>query len=182
MREGGSSLNVYKRKPDRWATRGGENKKQLSPKKVRNVLWFATWHARRAARPGGTYLYGPAARYRYAAATHLVVGGTDVRTATGVIGQATADITLSICAHVVHDVQRATIDGLSEQLERISFIKARRLEANRLKTLSPGGHGPHESPGGVARRPQSYGFPSSHVANHTRGACHSNTNPDVTGH
>jgi integrase len=57
---------------------------------------------------------------RHTAATHLLVGGTDVRTAAGVLGHATANVTLSIYAHLVGDAQRAAIDGLGARLERIS--------------------------------------------------------------
>jgi hypothetical protein len=53
-------------------------------------------------------------------ATHLIVGGTDVRTAAGVLGHATANVTLPIYAHLVADAQRAAINGLGARLERIS--------------------------------------------------------------
>jgi site-specific recombinase XerD len=42
----------------------------------------------------------------------LIVGGTDIRTAAGVLGHSTANVTLSIYAHLVADAQRAAIDGL----------------------------------------------------------------------
>jgi integrase len=57
---------------------------------------------------------------RHTAATHLIVGGTDVRTAAGVLGHASANVTLSIYAHLFADAQRAAIDGLGQRLERIA--------------------------------------------------------------
>jgi hypothetical protein len=70
----------------------------------------------KAARISTTRLHDT----RHTAATHLLVGGTDVRTTAGVLGHATANVTLSIYAHLVGDAQRAAIDGLGAPLERIS--------------------------------------------------------------
>jgi integrase len=68
---------------------------------------------------------------RHTAATHLLVGGTDVRTAAGVLGHATANVTLSIYAHLVADVQRAAIEGLGARLERITAAPAAPVSGDR---------------------------------------------------
>jgi integrase len=88
---------------------------------------------------------------RHTAATHLLVSGTDVRTTAGVLGHATANVTLSIYAHLVGDAQRAAIDGLGARLERISASSATAAaqggqpvdrtdfatEGNRMATVTP---------------------------------------------
>jgi Phage integrase family len=68
---------------------------------------------------------------RHTAATHLLVSGTDVRTTAGVLGHATANVTLSIYAHLVGDAQRAAIDGLGARLERISAAAPTLVSADR---------------------------------------------------
>lgn len=85
----------------------------------------------KAARISTTRLHDA----RHTAATHLLVGGTDVRTTAGVLGHATASVTLSIYAHLVGDAQRAAIDGLGARLERI---------AGSAATLISGGRGREE--------------------------------------
>jgi len=77
---------------------------------------------------------------RHTAATHLIVGGTDVRTAAGVLGHATPNVTY---AHLFGDAQRAAIDGLGERLERISAAAANggsapdfQADGNRMATVT----------------------------------------------
>jgi integrase len=81
----------------------------------------------KAARISTTRLHDT----RHTAATHLIVGGTDVRTTASVLGHTTPNITLSIYAHLVADVQRAAIERLSATLERIS------ADGNRMATVTP---------------------------------------------
>jgi hypothetical protein len=45
---------------------------------------------------------------RFRAATHLIVGGTDVRTTASVLGHTTPTVTLTINAHLVAEVQRVS--------------------------------------------------------------------------
>ena len=68
---------------------------------------------------------------RHTAATHLIVGGTDVRTAASVLGHTTPNVTLSIYAHLVAEVQRAAVERLGATLERISS------DGNRMATVVP---------------------------------------------
>jgi integrase len=68
---------------------------------------------------------------RHTAATHLIVGGTDVRTTASVLGHTTPTVTLSIYAHLVADVQRAAVERLGATLERIS------ADGNRMATVTP---------------------------------------------
>ena len=56
---------------------------------------------------------------RHTAATHLIVGGTDVRTTASVLGHTTPNVTLSISAHLVADVQRAAIERFGARIETI---------------------------------------------------------------
>jgi integrase len=81
---------------------------------------------------------------RHTAATHLIVGGTDVRTAAGVLGHATANVTLSIYGHLVADAQRAAINGLGARFERISAAAVAGessgdfpADGNRMATATP---------------------------------------------
>jgi len=68
---------------------------------------------------------------RHTAATHLIVGGTDVRTTASVLGHTTPNVTLSIYAHLVAEVQRAAVERLGATLERIS------ADGNRMATVTP---------------------------------------------
>jgi integrase len=81
----------------------------------------------KAARISTTRLHDT----RHTAATHLIVGGTDVRTTASVLGHTTPNVTLSIYAHLVADVQRAAVDRLGATLERIS------AQGNRMATVTP---------------------------------------------
>lgn len=67
----------------------------------------------------------------HTAATHLLVGATDVRTTAGVLEHASANVTLSIDAHLVEDAQRAAIDGLGARLEWISAAAPARVPGGR---------------------------------------------------
>ncbi len=87
----------------------------------------------KAARISTTRLHDT----RHTAATHLLVGGTDVRTTAGVLGHATANVTLSIYAHLVGDAQRAAIEGLGARLERIAATAPEfSAEGNRMATVA----------------------------------------------
>jgi integrase len=68
---------------------------------------------------------------RHTAATHLIVGGTDVRTTASVLGHTTPNVTLAVYAHLVADVQRAAVERLGATLERIS------ADGNRMATVTP---------------------------------------------
>ena len=68
---------------------------------------------------------------RHTAATHLIVGGTDIRTAASVLGHATPTVTLSIYAHLVADAQRAAVQLLGARLERIC------AKGNQMATVTP---------------------------------------------
>ena len=68
---------------------------------------------------------------RHTAATHLIVGGTDVRTTASVLGHTTPTVTLSIYAHLVAEVQRAAVERLGARLESIS------ANGNRMATVAP---------------------------------------------
>ncbi len=81
----------------------------------------------KAARISTTRLHDT----RHTAATHLIVGGTDIRTAASVLGHTTPTVTLSIYAHLVAEVQRAAVERLGATLERISS------DGNRMATVVP---------------------------------------------
>ncbi len=81
----------------------------------------------KAARISTTRLHDT----RHTAATHLIVGGTDVRTTASVLGHTTPNVTLAIYAHLVADVQRAAVERLGAKLESIS------AEGNRMATVTP---------------------------------------------
>jgi hypothetical protein len=78
----------------------------------------------KAARISTTRLHDT----RHTAATHLIVGGTDVRTAAGVLGHAVPSVTLSIYAHLVADTHRDREPGQSADLAS---------QGNRTATVAP---------------------------------------------
>ena len=49
-----------------------------------------------------------------------MLAGVDVRTTAGVLGHASATITLSTYAHLVPEAQREAVDRLGEHLERLA--------------------------------------------------------------
>jgi integrase len=57
---------------------------------------------------------------RHTAATHLLVGGADVRSVSGILGHRNAATTLGTYAHLLADAQRDAVDLLGDRLERIS--------------------------------------------------------------
>jgi integrase len=91
---------------------------RLSPKAATNA------YARLAKRAGisTTRLYD----LRHTAATHLIAGGVDVRTAASVLGHANASVTLSVYSHVIDGAERAAIDELSDRLDRAELEHAKR--------------------------------------------------------
>ena len=75
-----------------------------------------------------------------AAATHLIVGSTEVRTAASVLGHSTPNVTLSIYAHLVGDAQKVAIGTLGARLERISAAAAdgdSDADGNQMATVAP---------------------------------------------
>jgi integrase len=91
---------------------------RLSPKAATNA------YARLAKRAGisTTRLHD----LRHTAATNLIAGGIDVRTAASLLGHANASVTLSVYSHVVDGAERAAIDVLSERLDRAELEHAER--------------------------------------------------------
>ena len=74
----------------------------------------------------------------------LVGGGTDARTAAGVLGHARPTVKLSVYAHLFEGTKRAAIDSLGDRLERISAqagISSSRpnlpADGNRMATVRP---------------------------------------------
>lgn len=57
---------------------------------------------------------------RHTTATALLIAGTDVRTTAGVLGHSTPIVTLGTYAHLMADTQRAAVERLGEQLERLA--------------------------------------------------------------
>jgi hypothetical protein len=67
--------------------------------------------------------------------------------------------------------------------DKSGALRAKSDEADRLKTISPVGHGQHGRTGYVARHSQSYGYArSSRLADRTRGAHDGTAHPDVADH
>jgi hypothetical protein len=67
--------------------------------------------------------------------------------------------------------------------DKSSALRAKSDEADRLKPISPAGHGQHGRADCVARRSQNFGYArSSRLADRTRGAHDGAVHSGVTGH
>jgi Phage integrase family len=74
---------------------------------------------------------------RHTAATNLIAGGVDIRTAASVLGHVNANVTLSIYAHVVEGAERAAVDVLAGRPGRAVVVgpaRRRQTDCNRSAT------------------------------------------------
>jgi len=56
---------------------------------------------------------------RHTAATQMIAGGVDIRTAASILGHSTPNVTLALYAHVVEGAERAAMDLLEGRLEKM---------------------------------------------------------------
>jgi site-specific recombinase XerD len=55
---------------------------------------------------------------RHTAATNLIAGGVDLRTAAGLLGHTTPNVTLALYSHIVEGAERSAVDILCDRLSR----------------------------------------------------------------